>query len=144
MNERKATDLALLLIRLVLGLVFFVHGASKVFGWFGGPGLKGFVGYVTSLGMPAVTGYLVAFGETAAAFGLTAGFLTRIAAAGMALEMFAVVFLIHWKFGFWMNWNSQAGRGEGYEFSLTLAIVCLAVAIAGAGAYSLDAKRRRG
>jgi putative oxidoreductase len=141
--NRKTTDLAVLLIRLVLGLVFFVHGAQKVFGWFGGPGLKGFAGYLTSQGMPAVIPYLVSFGELAAGLGLVAGLLTRIAAAGMALEMFGTVFLVHWKNGFLMNWNAEAGRGEGFEYSLTLAVACLAIAIAGAGAYSLDAKRKR-
>jgi putative oxidoreductase len=143
MNDRKSTDLALLLIRLVLGLVFFVHGAQKVFGWFGGPGLRGFAGYLTSQGMPAVIPYLVSFGELAASLGFVAGLLTRIAAAAISLEMFGAVFLVHWKSGFLMNWNAEAGRGEGFEYSLTLAVVCLAIAIAGAGGYSVDAKRRK-
>lgn len=143
MNEKKSTDLALFLIRLILGVVFLVHGSQKLFGWFGGPGLRGFVGYLTSSGMPAVIPYLVAFGETLGALALLFGLLTRIAAAGICLEMLGATFLVHWKAGFFMNWGNEAGRGEGFEYSLTLAVVALAVVVAGAGALSIDAGMKK-
>lgn len=141
MNSRKI-DTALLLIRLILGVVFLAHGAQKLLGWFGGPGLSGFVGYMTSHGMPAVVPYLVAFGETAAGIGLVFGFLTRVAAAGMFIEMLGGVYLVHWKNGFFMNWNGNL-KGEGFEYPLTLCVVCLALAIAGAGGFAIDASMRR-
>jgi putative oxidoreductase len=44
-------DVALLVLRLVLGGVFIAHGAQKLFGWFGGPGLKGTAGFFDQLGI---------------------------------------------------------------------------------------------
>src|SRR5262249_39924901 len=52
-----------LVVRVVLGIIFFAHGAQKVLGWFGGYGLKGTVGYLTSTGLPAPVAYLVCFFE---------------------------------------------------------------------------------
>ena len=139
---RRATDFALLLIRIILAVVFFAHGAQKVFGWFGGPGLRGFVSGMSHNGMPAVISYLVAFGELLGSLGLFFGLLTRIAAAGLALEMLGAVFLIHRPMGFFMNWYGTK-KGEGFEYSLTLAIVLLALVIAGAGDYAFDSSNGR-
>jgi len=141
MDSRK-TDTALLLIRLILGLVFLAHGAQKVFGLFGGHGLQATVQFMTKSGMPVIVPYLVSFGELAAGIGFIFGFLTRIAAAGMFLEMLGGVFLIHWKNGFFMNWEGNQ-KGEGFEYTLTLCVICLALLISGAGAYSIDASMRR-
>jgi len=141
MNYRK-TDIAILLIRLILGIVFLAHGAQKVFGLFGGHGLQATVQFMTKNGMPVVIPYLVSFGELAAGVGFIFGFLTRIAAAGMFLEMLGGVFLIHWKNGFFMNWEGNL-KGEGFEYTLTLCVICLALVISGAGAYSIDASMRK-
>ena len=142
--NRKSVDVALLLLRWILAVVFVVHGGQKLLGWLGGPGIKGFVGYMGSLGMPAVVAYLVIVGEFFGGLGLAVGLLTRVAAAGIFLQMLGAVFLIHWKNGFFMNWGSVGGKGEGFEYSLTLAVVVLAVLLAGAGAYSLDARIWKG
>jgi len=129
------TDLALLLIRLTVGAVFFAHGAQKVFGWFGGPGLKQTV-VIMSQSYPPIVAYLVSFGELTAGLGLIFGFLTRIAAAGMFIEMLGAVFLVHWRAGFF-------SRNKGFEFPLTLCLVSLAIMLEGGGAFSLDAKLKR-
>jgi putative oxidoreductase len=139
---RRASDFALLLVRLVLAVVFFAHGAQKVFGWFEGPGLSGFVTSLSRGGMPPPIAYLVAFGELLGAAALLSGFLTRLAAAGLAIEMLGGVLLIHRRFGFFMNWTGTK-KGEGFEYSLTLAVVLLALVVAGAGDYSLDSSRGR-
>lgn len=139
---RRATDFALLLIRIGVAVVFFAHGAQKVLGWFGGPGLPGFVSAMSRNGMPAAISYLVAFGELFGSLGLFFGVLTRVAAAGLALEMLGAVFLIHRSMGFFMNWYGTQ-KGEGFEYSLTLACVLLSLVIAGAGDYSLDSSRGR-
>ena len=131
------TDAGLLLIRLAPGIVFFVHGAQKVFGWFGGHGLAVTVEGMSKAGMPSIVAYLVSFGELLAGLGLIVGLLTRIAAAGMFIEMLGAVLIVHMKYGFF-------AEHRGFEYPLTLCLVCLGVVLAGPGAYSLDAKMRRG
>jgi putative oxidoreductase len=132
----RRIDLALLFTRIAVGIVFFAHGAQKVFGWFGGKGLAATVDGMTKAGMPAVVPYLVAFGELAAGLGLIVGLLTRIAAGGMFIEMLGAVLLVHLKGGFF-------AENKGFEYPLTLCLVCLVLMLTGAGAYSLDAVLRR-
>ena len=129
MNSRN-TDTALLLIRLVVGVVFFAHGAQKVLGLFGGYGLQATVGMMTKNGMPAVVGYLVSFGELLAGLGLIFGVLARIAAAGMFIEMLGAVLVVHFKNGFFAD-------KMGFEYPLTLCIVCLGILLAGPGRFSV-------
>ncbi len=140
---KRNIDAALLLLRMILAVVFVAHGSQKLFGWFGGPGPQAFVGHLTSQGMPAAIPWLVIVAEFFGGIALLFGFLTRLAAAGIFLEMMGTVFVVHAKIGFFMNWGSVAGRGEGFEYSLTLAIACLAIALAGPGMYSIDAGLRR-
>jgi len=129
MNSRN-TDIALLLIRLIVGVVFFAHGAQKVLGLFGGHGLQATVAAMTKNGFPIVVPYLVSFGELLAGLGLIFGFLSRIAAAGMFIEMLGAVLVVHWKNGFF---NDKMG----IEFPLTLCIVCLGILIAGPGRFAI-------
>src|SRR5215467_7049093 len=135
MDSRKS-DVALFLLRAVVGVVFFAHGAQKVFGWFGGHGLEATVEGMAKNGFSPVIAYLVAFGELAAGLGLIVGLLTRIAAAGMFVEMLGAVLIVHAKNGFF-------SESHGFEFPLTLCIASLAVLILGPGAHSLDAALRR-
>jgi putative oxidoreductase len=54
----------LFIVRVVLGVIFFAHGAQKVFGWFGGPGLRGVIAYFKqALGVPAPLTVLAALTE---------------------------------------------------------------------------------
>jgi putative oxidoreductase len=135
MYSRKV-NLALLVARIAVGIVFFAHGGQKVFGWFGGKGLAATVDAMTKMGMPTVVPYLVAFGELAAGLGLIVGLLTRIAAGGMFIEMLGAVLIVHWRNGFF-------AENRGFEYPLTLCLVCLALMFTGAGAYSLDALLRK-
>jgi putative oxidoreductase len=127
-------DLALLLIRLVLGLSFMAHGAQKLFGSFGGGGLKGTGGYFESIGIkPGVTMALMAglsefVGGTLLAFGL----LTPLASILIAGAMIVAILKVHGPNGFWLTQN-------GYEYCLTILVVVIALALSGAGQYSLDA-----
>src|SRR3712207_5049776 len=76
---------SLLLLRLALGSVFFPHGAQKVFGWFGGHGFAGTMGYFTgAMGIPAIFAFLAIAAEFAGSLALVAGFFTRLAALGIA------------------------------------------------------------
>ena len=79
-------DVAPMVMRVMLGIVFFPHGAQKVLGWFGGYGLDGTLNFFTqTMGLPLVFALLVIAAEFLGALGLIVGFMTRIAACGVAL-----------------------------------------------------------
>ncbi len=74
-------NVTLTTLRLVLGVVFFAHGAQKALGWFGGYGFSGTMGFFTQqLGIPAPLVFLAICAEFLGGIGLIVGFLTRIAA----------------------------------------------------------------
>lgn len=129
---------ALLLIRLALGAVFFAHGAQKVFGWFGGYGLKGTVGYFQSLGIPPALGVIGCFTELLGGVAVFIGLLTRLAALGLAVQMLVAIAMVHWPHGFFMNHGLQPGKGHGIEFVFALLAMALALLVGGAGAVSVD------
>ncbi len=76
-QDRSAVDAALLVARIVVGIIFMAHGAQKLFGAFGGPGLAGVVQMMGPLG------YLVAIGEFFGGLGIIVGFLSRFSAASL-------------------------------------------------------------
>src|ERR1700682_3638927 len=119
-------DIAVTILRLTLGVVFFSHGAQKMLGWFGGYGFSGSMGFFThQLGIPAPLAFLVIVTEFFGGLGLILGLLTRIPALGIAVEMIIAVFMVHLPNGFFMNWAGNQ-KGEGYEYHL-LAIAVAAV-----------------
>jgi putative oxidoreductase len=135
-----ATDnsAATAVLRLVLGVVFFAHGAQKMLGWFGGPGFSGTMGFFTGyLHVPAPLAFLAMAAEFFGGLGLIVGFLTRIAAFGIAINMVVAIALVHSSFGFFMNWTG-AQKGEGYEYHLLTLAVTAFLMIRGAGAFSVD------
>jgi putative oxidoreductase len=135
-----ATDasIAIFIVRVVLGVIFFAHGAQKVLGWFGGYGLKGTVGYFTSMGMPLPLAYLVCLLEFLSGIGLVVGFLARLCALAAAAIMIGAMATVHWQHGFFLNAELKPGKGHGIEFTLALLAMALAVLIDGAGAFSID------
>ncbi|MFZ4794467.1 MAG: DoxX family protein [Blastocatellia bacterium] len=126
-----------LLLRLTLGLAMFPHGGQKLLGWFGGYGFTGTMGFMTGMGMPAVLAFLVIMGESLGAVGLIVGFVTRFCAFGILMIMVGAMALVHFKYGFFMNWSGQ-GAGEGYEYHLIVAGLALALMIRGGGSLSVD------
>ena len=128
------------LLRLVLGVVFFAHGAQKMLGWFGGYGFTGTMGFFTgTLHIPAVFAALAIFAEFFGGLGLIAGLFTRIAAFGIAMNMLVAVAMVHSQFGFFANWSGTQ-KGEGYEYHLLVLAITAFLIIKGAGAISLDRK----
>ncbi len=126
-----------LVVRLALGLVFFAHGAQKVFGWFGGRGLKATIQtFQQYLKIPPAATALAAFLECFGGLALIVGFLARPVALGLIGVMFVAVATVHWKHGFFLA--SQPGQANGWEFNFALAAMALAVVIGGAGALSID------
>src|SRR5437868_15055430 len=129
---------AITILRLVLGIVFFAHGAQKMFGWFGGYGFTGTMGFFTgAMHIPAVFAFLAIAAEFFGGLGLIFGFLTRIAAFGITVNMIVAVAMVHHNFGFFMNWTG-AQKGEGYEYHLLVLAITAFLMIRGAGAASLD------
>lgn len=141
MNPLLQTDpsLALLVVRLGLGIIFFAHGAQKVFGWYGGHGLKGTLSsFEQRMGIPVALGLITSFTELLGGLGVLAGFLTRPAALGLAIVMLAAVYKVHWQNGFFLNWGLQPGKGHGFEMNLALIAMALALMIGGGGTLSID------
>ena len=131
-------DTALLILRLLLGIVFFPHGMQKVFGWFGGNGFSASMeGFTVKMGIPALFAFLAIMAESAGALGLIVGFLTRIAAFGIACNMVVAVAMIHYKNGFFMNWFGKQS-GEGFEYHILVVAIALAIMIKGGGRLSID------
>jgi len=127
-------DFALLLLRLVVGLLFIGHGTQKLFGWFNGPGIEGFGGMMHKLGYRPGVGYAKLGGLAEAGGGtlLVLGLVTPLGSFAIIAMMVNAIAAVHWSNGIW---NSNGG----IEFPLTLAVVAAALAYAGAGSWSVDA-----
>jgi putative oxidoreductase len=131
-------DTTLLFQRLALALVIGAHGLQKAFGWFGGFGFEATIRFFTdTLHVPAPIALLVILGETLGAAGLVVGALTRIAAFGVTASMLGAIAMVHWHFGFFMNWGGTQG-GEGFELHLLALALSVPLMFRGGGAYALD------
>jgi putative oxidoreductase len=126
-------DLAMLLLRLVVGLLFFGHGTQKLFGWFGGHGVEGTAGFLHQLGYRPARTHALAAGFTEAAGGalLALGLFTPLAAAAIVGVMVNAIAAVHGTKGPWITEG-------GYEYCLVMIVAALAPAIGGAGSASLD------
>ena len=126
------------LARLTLGVVMFPHGAQKVLGWFGGYGFSGTMNFFTQqMHIPAVFAVLAIAAEFLGSLALVTGFLSRIAALGIAVEMAVAIEMVHAPNGFFMNWFGNQ-KGEGFEYHLLAIGVALIVLIYGSGKASID------
>jgi putative oxidoreductase len=131
-------DVALLVLRLLFGIVFFPHGMQKLLGWFGGYGFSGTMDmFTTKMGIPAIFAFLAIIAEGLGSLGLIIGFLTRVAAFGIAFEMAVAVYMMHWQNGFFMNWFGNQ-KGEGYEYHILAIAIGIALMIRGGGKWSVD------
>ncbi len=123
-HDRPAVDYALLVARVIVGIIFVAHGAQKLFGAFGGSGLAG---VVQSFGP---VGYLVAIGEFFGGLGLIVGFLSRFSAASLIVIMLGAIAMVHGKNGFFL------GEKPGFEYNLALIGLLAPILIAGPGRIS--------
>ena len=127
------TDAALLLVRLVIGVTFLLHGVDKL------GDLTGTEQFFDGLGIPAagVMAPFVAVTETVGGLMLIAGLLTPLAGFALAIDMLVAGLTQHAGKGFFV-------MDGGYELVLLLGIGCLALVAAGAGRFSIDAAVLRG
>ncbi len=131
-------DTATLILRVLLGVVFFPHGMQKLLGVYGGPGFEGTMHMMTTnLGIPAVFAFLAIMAESLGSLGLLTGLLTRVAAFGLTIEMIVAVKMLHWQNGFYMNWFGNQ-KGEGFEYHLLVIAIGIALMIRGGGKWSVD------
>ena len=131
-------DAGVTLIRVMLGLVMFPHGMQKMFGWFGGYGWTGTMGFFTGqMHVPALFAALAILAEALGSLGLITGLFGRVAAFGILSNMVVAVAMVHSKVGFFMNWYG-AQQGEGFEYHLLAIAMAVLVIWKGSGAYSVD------
>jgi putative oxidoreductase len=124
--------------RIILGVIFFAHGAQKVLGWFGGPGLKKTLSTLTQhVGLPTVVALAAVGAEFLGGAALILGFLARLSALGIAVNMLAAIFMVHGKFGLFMNWFGDR-KGHGIEYHLLAIGLSIVIIVEGAGAFSVD------
>lgn len=124
-------QIALGLIRIIAGVIFMAHGYQKFFSM----GIEGTTGFFTQIGapLPGISAIVVATVELVGGFALLAGFMTRLVAIPLIIDMATAIILLHSKHGFFVP--------MGVEFVTLLLVSALALAIGGPGAFSLD---RRG
>ena len=121
------------LLRMLLAVVFFVHGGQKTFGLFGGPGWGATIAQWTSpegLHLPYTVAVCAILTEIVGALGLFFGFLTRLAALGIFCTMVVAVATVQLSVGLLAP--------NGLENPLTLAIIALSLVFSGAGKFSID------
>jgi putative oxidoreductase len=128
-----ATAAALLILRLVLGLTMAGHGAQKLFGWWGGPGMKVWIAGMTRMRVrpPVAWAWMSALAEVLGGLAVAVGLLSPLGNLGVAASMLVAVALVHRAKGFWVS------KG-GYEYNLLIVATVTALAITGPGSYSLD------
>lgn len=127
-------DLALLILRVVVGLYVAAHGAQKLFGWFNGPGLKGaegFLGGMLGFRPASLWVYAVSLAEFGGGLLMVVGLFNPIGPIAIIAGQTTATLVVHWAKGPW-------GSEGGYEQTLTNIAVAAAVTFAGAGRFSLD------
>jgi putative oxidoreductase len=119
----------LTVLRVIVGIVFLVHGSQKVFG-FGYHGVTGMFAHM-GIPLPGVSAAIVMGVEFVGGIALILGLATRLAASLNAIDMIVAILMVHLKNGF-------SAQGNGYEYPLTLLGATICLALAGSGAASME------
>jgi putative oxidoreductase len=122
--DRPAVDVSLLIMRVVVGVIFAAHGAQKLFGLFGGPGIEKMVEMMGPIAWP------VAIGECFGGLGIIVGFLSRFSAASNIVIMIGAIAMVHGQHGFFLQNN-------GFEYNLALIGLLAPILILGPGRYAV-------
>lgn len=148
MNSNRLQNIGILVLRVVVGLVICYHGAQKLLGLWGGMGFQATVnGFETHSGIPPFFAVLAIVAEFFGGLGMAFGFLTRLAAFGVASVMAVAVFkhatepgLLH---SIFVN-VQDPGAGKTLFFPLVIFAGAVAVLLIGGGAFTLDSRLFRG
>lgn len=122
----RLQPLGLLVLRLALGAVMIAHGWQKVYG-----GMPQFMEMLRHMGIPGWMGYLTAAAEFGGGILLVIGFLTRLAALAIFIDMLVAIVKVHLPHGFF-------AKNGGYEFPLVCAAVAFSLIWSGAGPMAID------
>src|SRR5690348_15051589 len=97
-EKRMSFDVGLLVLRVLIGLVLAAHGVQKLFGWWSGPGLKGFTGWMAAMGLKpaAIWGIMGALSEFGGGLLLALGLLSPVGSLGIIGAMLMAIGLGHW------------------------------------------------
>lgn len=123
-------ELGKVILRVVLGVTFFIHGLTKFQG-----GITNTVGFFDSIGIPGVLAYVVAIIELVGGIIIILGFGTRIVSILFALIMLGAIITVKFPLGFLGN-----GQMAGYEFDLILLAISIYFIFADKSVLSLDQK----
>jgi putative oxidoreductase len=125
-------DEGLLILRLVLGIILAAHGVQKLFGWFGGYGIKGTGQWLESIGIKpgAFFAFITGAAELVGGFFVAAGVYTTVGAWLIILVMVVAILKVHLKNGFWNGSN-------GFEFNLLIIAVAVGLLLTGPGSLTL-------
>lgn len=130
--DRTAVDVSLLIIRLIVGVIFAAHGAQKLFGAWGGPGISNMVKFMGPIAWP------VSIGEFFGGVGLIIGLLTRFSAASLIVIMIGAIQMVHGKNGFFMGKGPESTLATaGFEYNLALIGLLAPILIAGPGRIAI-------
>lgn len=129
----RYADYAPVVMRLIVAAIFIVHGGQKLFGWFGGGGIDGTMGFFASQGIePALLWvWLVAITEFFGGVAILLGVLTRVVALALVIDMAVALFVVHLSNGFLVS------KG-GIEFVLAIIGLCLSLVLLGSKKWSVD------
>ncbi len=124
-------DWGILILRLGIGIMFAAHGLQKAFGFFGGPGIKGFSQMLSGLGFapPIYWAYLAAYTEALGGLFLIMGLYTRSSAAMLLILFITAAIKVHLGKGFFLS-------NGGFEYTFVIAAVCLSLILLGPGKFS--------
>jgi putative oxidoreductase len=126
-------DLGFLIARVMIGLLMAAHGAQKLFGWFGGHGLKATGAFFGQLGFQPgrLFATSAALGEFTSGLLIALGLLGPVGPAIMLAVMVVAAISVHWK-------NGLFATANGIELPLLYSIAAVRFALTGPGDYSLD------
>jgi len=129
------TDLAILVLRLGLGIMFAAHGAQKALGLFSGPGIAGFSKMLSGMGFtPAIFwAYLAANTELIGGLFLILGICVRSSAVMLLILISVAALKVHLAKGFFLS-------GGGFEYAFIIAVICIALIFLGAGKFAIIRK----
>jgi putative oxidoreductase len=122
----RLQPLGLLVLRLALGTVMIAHGYQKIFG-----GMPQFMQMLQHMGIPAWMGYLTVAAEFGGGILLVAGFLTRLAALAIFIDMLVAIIKVHLH-------NGLFSKSGGFEFPMVCAAIAFSLIWSGAGPIAID------